>query len=876
MNKYLCIVIIILFAVFWILWMPGQRAANDYHINLKQAQVSGLYPWIWKEVNAADGLGEYTISTFWSQPLLTLYGLFGFLNISFPIQTRILIILSILLGSFSANLLFNYLKISGPGKYIGIFFYLCNTFFLLLIDGGQISLALAYATVPLNLYLYFRSIDQPNLRSRVYFALSLVLISFFDIRFIFLLFLLFLTNLLYILIFLKSMKIQLFKNIIATGFLVGVILIGMHAFWLLPAFFSRNPQLPQTYERAGQIDFLSFSSLLHSIFLQQPHWYKNVFGQISDPKLEFFIIPLLTFLAPILRRKDKIVGFWLIITVLSIFLSKGSKEPLGIVYVWLFTHIPGFSLFRDPVKFYTLLALSYSILISITVSNLTKLVKFTPILVLIYLILIARPIFLGQMTGMFSFPRYEQEYLDQGKILERDKSFSRIFWIPTHQPLGYTNVNHPWVGAARVSKQRPFAAGTKGTYETFNFLREAPYMGQIFDVAGIGYISYPPLDQKRDDMHPDNIRYFYNFNKQLANLPWLSQMDSPIPLYKVKEHQDKFFITSNIWWVVGSDNIYNEATKSAKLKLSKNSLIFAEEYPGLGQRLDELPEVKIVLNNKTILDLAASFINISNLIFPAKKLDFAPDKVSGWWKREAADLVNWRAFLQTKYEIDNQDFDLGGGWAVGEGNRKLKINNGQLKKGNILLARVLESTRSGSLSFSQDGKLIGQVDTKKTGNNIRWFEVGELKGGGELEIKSFGDINVVNALAVLDKNKWINYQDKANNLQGKVIDFNEKNAQDATPAVTYREINPTKYVVNISGLTKASFLVFSQNYDGLWKLDGQTPLPVYSLLNGFKMEKDGEYVVEFTAQKYVNYGLIISGLTAGVLILLLIKYSKHS
>lgn len=877
MNKYLLILISIL-VCFWILWLPGQRVANDYHINSKESQIVGLYPWIWKEVNAADGLGEYTISTLWSQPIHTFFGSLALLNISFSIQTKILILLTILLGFFSFNRLLDYLKINGPGKYIGTFFYLTNTFFLLLVDGGQISIALGYVVVPLNICNFLKTFDNPSLKNKIYFAFSLILISFLDIRFIFLLFLIFLIKILYVLILSPRSKIvHLIKNIISLGFFVGIVLVGIHAFWLLPAFLSRDPQLPQTYERITQIDFLSFSSLINSIFLQQPHWYKNVFGQISYPGFEFFIIPLLVFLAPILKKRNKQVGFWLIVALLGIFLSKGSKEPLGIVYVWLFTHIPGFSLFRDPVKFYTLIALSYSVLISITMTSLSKFIKFAPVLIIIFFLFILRPVYLGQMTGMFSFPRYENEYLEQGKILSQDASFSRIFWIPSHEPLGYTNVNHPWIGAVRASKQRPFAAGTKGTYETFNFLREAPYMGEIFDVAGVGYISYPYLDPKRDEMSHDNQRYFYVFLDQLSKIPWLTKIDSsPMPLFKVKTHQDKFFAPQNIWWVIGSDNIYNEATKSAKLKLSKNSLIFAEEYPGLGEKLEQLSQAKIVLNNKTAIDLAAGFINSSNLIFPAKNLNFEPDN-SGWWKREAADLVDWRAFLQTKYKIDNQDFDLGGGWAVGEGKLELRIKNSELMKNKILLARVLESTRSGELSFSQEGQLVGKINTKKEGNNVRWFEVGELKSGGELEITSVGDINVVNTAAVLDKNEWENYKNKAKEFEGRIVSFDEKNAQEInSPKIIYQKINPTKYLVNISGLTHPTLLVFSQNYDTLWKLNGQTSLPVYSLLNGFKIEKDGQYEVQFEAQKYVYPGLIISGLTAVILVLALVKSSKSS
>lgn len=204
--------------------------------------------------------------------------------------------------------------------------------------------------------------------------------------------------------------------------------------------------------------------------------------------------------------------------------------------------------------------------------------------------------------------------------------------------------------------------------------------------------------------------------------------------------------------------------------------------------------------------------------------------------------------------------------------KKFKIENLKLKKGNILLARVMESTRSGQLTLYQDASLVGQVKTQREGNNIRWFEVGQLAhDGGELEITSSGDINVVNALAVLDEKEWAYFQDKAQKLQSRIQDFDEKNTQQNKGTVTYQQINPTKYKVWIQNLTEPTFLVFSQTYDGLWKINGQSALPVYSLLNGFRIDKNGEYIVEFEPQKYVYPGLAMSIITIAIIIILLLK-----
>lgn len=883
-KKFTIIFLLIFLFSFWVFWQNSPRVANDYHLGSWSVISENSFPWIWRETAVADGLGEYTAATLWSQPIHVYFWILSYFQISIIWVTKVLLFLILIIGFFSLDKLLTYLKVDSIYKYTGILLYLSNSYFLLLIDGGQLSIALMYVIFPLCVYFYLKLVDKANWLGILKIIFSLSLISFFDIRFLFLLTLFFALHLVFrIIVYPLKENLKLFRKLVLIGLVCTLTLFLFHAYWLLPVILSKGVNLPQTYGKVDQVDFLSLSSITHSLLLQQPHWYQNIFGKISNFRLEFSIIPLLIFSLPFLKRKDKRIGFWLIVAVVGVFLSKGSQMPVGEIYNWLFVNLPGFSLFRDPVKFYLFIALSYSVLLPISlkqisqfnypISVINKIRYFFPVAVFVYLIFLMWPVYFNQMTGMFSQPRFEKDFFALSTILNQDQNFSRIFWIPTESPLGFSSTNHPWVGASGLVNKRPFSVGIKGTYESFNFLREASYMGEIFDVAGIGYIVYPPLDPIRDDMHPDNIRYFYTFSNQLSKLPWLSKIDSSsIPLFKTKSHQDKFFITQNLWWVVGSDNIYTESTKSAELKLSKNTLIFAEEYPGLGERIDQLPQAKIVLNGKSLIDLAATFINNSSILFPARNLEFDPNE-SGWWKREASDLIKWREFLQTKYGIDNQDFDLGGGWAVAEGERSLKIDK-KFNKGDMLLARVLESTRSGQLDFHNGEHLIGSINTKLKGNNIRWFEVGELKSGEGIEIQSLGDINVVNSLAILNKDEWMNFKDKASKLQEKVLDFNEINAINSTsPTVTYKRINPTKFVVNVANLTKPALLVFSQNYDNLWKLNGKSPLPVYSLLNGFEIDADGEYIVEFEAQKHVQPGLMISGLTTLILVMLLIRFN---
>ncbi len=880
-NKfYIAILVLILAVVYWYWWMPGARVASDFPVVPESVLKSLLdFPRTWSD-RGSEGMGEVSTFFLWSYPFILVSSLFANLGFNFAqIERLVIMIPFLLIGSLSMWKLGENLKLSNPAKLISAIFYSANTYILLLADGGQLSIALAFAFFPLS-FLAWENAREGGIKTKIWAGLATAILGFFDFRFIYLLAVILAIKFFYEILFLnfKGFK-KWIMAWIKTAAAAVVMVLGLNVYWLLPLIMS--PISPETYKFFTQTSFESLGSLGHAILLLSPHWPENIFGKITSLRWEFIIIPVFALLAPIFTHKNKTVLFWFFILILSIFLSKGTAEPFAAVYSWLYNHLPGFSLFRDSSKFFTLEALSYAMLWGIATDALFGKLKSIKLRILFlsslvfYLLFLIRPIWTGQMTGTFSNPRFQEEFTQLKVFLQSDKLFSRVFWIPSLSPLGYFDSEHPAVEASRLVQKRPFTVGTLGTYEIFNFLREASFMGEIFDVAGIGYIAYSPLDPKRDNLHLDNVRYFDTFQGQLSNLPWLSKVDSPIPLWQTKKHQGIFFETPNVWWVVGSDAIYNEATKSAKLSLSRNALIFAEEKAGLGKNLDQIPEAKIVLNNKTLLDLAASFLNPEHLIFPAQKLQDNPDS-SGWWKRETVDLIRWRYFLRDKYQIDNLDFDLGGGWAVAEKSLKLKVESEKFKNKHILLARVLESTRSGELKFYQDNQLIGNVNTQKKENNVRWFEVGQLIKDQELIIVSEGDINVVNALAVLEKKEWENYKNKTDKLRHKIAEFSVKNTSTTSVTVSYKRINPTKYLVTISNLKEPVFLVFSESYNKLWKINGQSPLPTYSLLNGFRIEKEGEYAVEFEPQKYVYPGLMVTGITIVIFGLLLLKTRKSS
>jgi len=96
------------------------------------------------------------------------------------------------------------------------------------------------------------------------------------------------------------------------------------------------------------------------------------------------------------------------------------------------------------------------------------------------------------------------------------------------------------------------------------------------------------------------------------------------------------------------------------------------------------------------------------------------------------------------------------------------------------------------------------------------------------------------------------------------------------PHVSYEKINPCKYEAHIENSDEPFLLIFSESYHPMWKayVEGEeiSPIPVYSIVNGFYINKTGNFnvTIYFTGQTYADIGLKISTLTFIVVIAYLI------
>src|SRR3989344_4101405 len=252
-------------------------------------------------------------------------------------------------------------------SWLGAIMYTTNTYALMLLAGGQMGVAMAYAIAPLVL------------TNRWIFPVQVM----FDPR-----------------IALLTLIVALRKN--PKQFIVPVLVtIIIHTYWWVQIL--KNPAIVGTqFQEATRsaVKYLSFASFSNSLSFLHPNWPENIFGKVYFQRPEFLIIPIVAFAGLLFKAN----AYYALLALIGAFLAKGINEPFGGIYLWLFENVPGFSLFRDPTKFYLYIALGYSVLIS-------RIKK--PMLVFLFLLFWAftlREAILGSLPGTFQPVKVPNEY----------------------------------------------------------------------------------------------------------------------------------------------------------------------------------------------------------------------------------------------------------------------------------------------------------------------------------------------------------------------------------------------------------------------------------------------------------------------------------
>lgn len=362
-----------------------------------------LFPSMYKDIFLSpltwsfNGLGSFNAPLLWVQTAFAFpVNILGnILHLPWTVITNIgfffpFFVLSFLSIHFLSKKVFPQSQFS----FLAVLVFLTNTYLLMLIGGGQIMIALAYAICPIVLLVYFHLFEKPDIMKALLAGIVLSIEMLFDLRIIYVTLVGIGIYVLYKTVY--EMRInngkwrnifRIARNIVYLFIVPGLVVVLLHTFWILPIIIHhQNPiaQLGSAYDSLSAVKFFSFANFENALGLLHPNWPENIFGFTHFMRPEFLLLPILAFSSLFFigkkkpeeeKRENLYVIYFVLLGLVGIFLAKGANDPFGGIYLWMFGHVPGFIMFRDPTKWYLLIALSYSMLIPYTVSKIYEKLK---------------------------------------------------------------------------------------------------------------------------------------------------------------------------------------------------------------------------------------------------------------------------------------------------------------------------------------------------------------------------------------------------------------------------------------------------------------------------------------------------------------------
>ena len=559
----------------------------------------GPVPYLWDSLRG-NGFGENFSALLWIRTYLTLsvfifHSLFHF---NWLVVQIIFFWVAFLLIALTSTYIFVKTLFNKSNLYFFVFFlvYFFNTYILMILEGGQVGIVLAYAIAPLVFALFYREITRGGffLKGVIFASFALSLQTLFDLRIVYVTLLLVFAWWIYI-FFTSTLKEKITKKGLLSyaSILIFPLCLSflIHAFWILPTLLFGGAQsaISLYIPTKDVLSFFSFAKFEDTFSLLHPNWPENIFGKAYFMRPQFLIIPVLAFFS-LLFVKDKMEKrlsiFFGLIALLGVFLAKGTNEPFGQVYSWLFSYFPGFSLFRDSTKWYLLTSFAYSVLIIITVTNISKLyfinktklfgkIAIMSVFISMWVLLILPIIYYKKGTFVAHF--VPEEYVALKDFLLKENNFSRTLWIPTYQRFGYSSYNHPAVSAVDYYK-------TTDLNKIVKKLKTQEHAKELAQ-AGIKYIIVP-FDSEGEiflnDRKYDDSLYQHTVN-EISKVSSFKNAQSfgKIQVIKVTDPFPRFYVLNNAGKIKPVEYIMDNPTQYSLSLIEVSSgdkLIFNEQY----------------------------------------------------------------------------------------------------------------------------------------------------------------------------------------------------------------------------------------------------------------------------------------------------------
>ena len=561
-------------------------------------------------------------------PTYFLYGIFSkYFIFNYAINERVIHFLpAIVINIIGSYFLLNKLFKNKIATLIGVTIYLLNTYFLDLYT-GDVTLAAAFAFFPLVFFFFINYLEYSSPARAIIFLLSTSVMAAYETRAFYVAALgMGLYFLIYIYINFRS-AYSIFSNL-KKIILLGSIFILINLYWLIGLLKVGSLTSNSILDRG--LFGNQYFNIFYSLTLHHPWWSGTTLRAFYDQPipLYFWLIPFFAALGLILNRSITTICFG-VIALVGILLSKQVGPPFEGIYFWLYSHMPGFNAFREASKFYALIAIGYSVLISAFVDwmwqnwNQDKIKIFSKyaLTAIIFSLFIwnTKPFISGEIGTLFISRQIPQDYLIWKNNSLSQPGYFRTEWIPKDSRWGIYTQLHSKVVA--IDSAQTTWADLFSYIDNFALLPAQnqisdeltqPFSSSLFNISSIKYVVVPIQDIANDDdffidyggREDPNIRQWYL--NQLDALPWLKKINigtKNLAVYENTTYKQPIFAFSSLYHLDSVNDLGNKYNFIAS-KLKGDFYFTTTPYPNF-----KIPEINI---SDTFENLLPQNINADN------------------------------------------------------------------------------------------------------------------------------------------------------------------------------------------------------------------------------------------------------------------------
>jgi hypothetical protein len=863
---------LILFAIIFFVYRgwfrPGIIARGDFTAFSKSWMLDYFsLPSAWTNFY---GGGRWTVpfGSLAHYPFWFFQGFFTWLlKLDFGVVERILwfypfLLISVFSIYYLAEVLFRKRSIS----FVATLFYLVNGLIIWRAHCGQMASLMAYALTPLALIFFIKARRESWVRNSLLTGLIVAIITVYEFRLALLAVVFILFFAFYFFLQEKSRS----GKLIASLAIICTVVIWLHAFWLLSLVLVRQEGnlIPETM-RGYSLSMLNFLHILALSSSQEGYRWGEMLllsEQVFRPAL--CLIPVLVFL-PFLfreRRRDPLVRYLVILTLVFIFLAKGARAPFGNINRWIYKNIPLFAPFKVPIKFMYSQALCYALLLGISAQSIgdrlvrrirkrESLVR-TGVIFFIALILLASiyPAILGKYSlvhnkgGSTFEPALPKGYLKMEEWLNQQPPGFSTMWLSTRPSYYLFSNSHPvfWLGPGGFLN----CFSSYGEY----FLEGEPALWQarsrrLSKILGLGSVKYfmvMPQDDKRWYWVGGEELFFElrDVIKRQEGLERIDLGDPNIYVYRSATALPRFYFPPESMLIVGDLNVlyplslldidfgdwglffsHQLGSKCSELIGHLSTLLFyGEDIEGL-EKLGGEQELNQLLAEKKII-----FLREADTDFVAAEGE--------WYSSQRPDQEASRGVLLA---TTSPQASIAGSFKTLYG------------RPFSLALRMAAGDLSGRIRITvNDEEVFNRKFNGEVSSELLWYETNPF----HLKTPACRIIISKEGSGEFMLDKVMLYSAPGKDLQTLFA------TQDKIP-VRWKMLTPTRYEVELKN-HQPGFLIFTQNYHPLWRArmgeERFEPIIASHAVNSFLIDQidAGKVTVEFTAQKYVKRGFYIS------------------